>query len=377
MKRYVIALLCLVSTFLWAFPEKMSAIEEIADVETTDVENRDTVDEKSGLVKNEDGSFSYYKEGEPLRNTLKKVTVDGEAYYYYFRSGGRALTNSWKTIDGYRYYFGKRGRAYTGKRKIGEDIYFFSEKGRRQSGWKTIDDKTYYFSEKNGKMLTGKQQVSHYLCYFNKKGVLTRRIDKNKKMVALTYDDGPSVYTSQILDVLEEQNAVATFFVVGNRVSRYSDTVKRAQSLGCEIGNHTYEHKNLTKLDTKEIASQITRTDEAVKKACGVTPVIARAPGGSLNAAVKASVGKPLIQWSLDTIDWKTRDTGKTQSAVLDHVKDGDIILMHDIHLPTVNAAERIVTTLLERGYQLVTVSELAECRGELKEGVSYSQFRP
>ena len=372
MKRYMLSLFLLVGILIWLFPEKMRATEE-----TTDVDVQITVAEKNGLVKNEDGSFSYYKEGEALRNTLKKVTVDGETYYYYFRSGGRALTSSWKTIDGYRYYFGKKGRAYTGKRKIGEDIYFFSEKGRRQSGWKTIEDKTYYFSEKNGKMLTGKQRVSHYLCYFNKKGILTRRIDKNKKMVALTYDDGPSAYTPQILDVLEEQNAVATFFVVGNRVSRYSDTVKRAQSLGCEIGNHTYEHKDLTRLNAKEITSQIAKTDEAVKKACGVIPAIARAPGGSLNGTVKASAGKPFIQWSVDTKDWKTRDTGKTQRAVLDHVKDGDIVLMHDIHLPTVNAAEKIVTTLLERGYQLVTVSELAECRGKLQEGVSYSQFRP
>ena len=357
-------------------PEEPTAEEPTPEEPAAEVkEPKEEV--KQGLIKKEDGSLFYYRKGKPLRGTLKKIKVDGEVFYYYFRKDGKALTNSWKTIDGDKYYFGKHGKAYTGKRKVGEDYYFFSEKGRRKSGFRTIHEKTYYFSEKNGKMLTGKQHVSHYLCCFSEKGVLLRKIDKDKKMVALTYDDGPSIYTEDILDVLEKHQAVATFFVVGNRVSRYADFVKRADVLGCEIGNHTYEHKTLTRLGKESILSQMARTDAAVKRVIGKEPVIMRPPGGSNNSTVNATVQKPVLLWSVDTIDWKTRDKTKIENAVLNRIRDGDIVLMHDLYQSTASAAEKIVSTLLERGYQLVTISELAECRTGMKSGVKYSQFRP
>lgn len=173
-----------------------------------------------GLVRNEKGDLYFYKDGEKLRN-------------------------SWKTVNGNKYYFGKSGKAYTGKKEIGKATYFFADSGKRKTGWKTIHKKKYYFSPKNGKMVTGRKTISHYLCVFDEKGVLTRKIDKNKKMVALTYDDGPSIYTPRVLTTLKKNDAVATFFVVGNRVPTYSDTVKKAYDMGCEIGNHTYEHKSL------------------------------------------------------------------------------------------------------------------------------------
>ncbi len=298
---------------------------------------------------------------------------DGNLFYYV---DGVELKNSWKTVKGSKYYFGKNGKAYTGKKKIGKATYFFADNGKRKTGWKTINDKKYYFSTRNGKMVTGKKNISHYLCYFNDKGVLTRKIDKNKKMVALTYDDGPSIYTPRILKILKENDSVATFFVVGNRVPTYSDTVKTACDMGCEIGNHTYEHKCLTRLSEAEVRRQISRTNKNVKKVTGQTPVIMRPTGGATNTNVKKWVGMPSIIWSIDTLDWKTRNADSTKRAVLDHVKDGDIVLMHDLYSATATASETIIPELVKRGYQLVTVSELAECRGGMQETGAYFNFR-
>ena len=101
-----------------------------------------------------------------------------------------------------------------------------------------------------------------------------------------------------------------------------------------------------------------------------------RPPGGCVNDTVKSQTGMPMILWSIDTLDWRTRNAASTKTAVLDHVKDGDIVLMHDLYEATANASTTIIPTLVERGYQLVTVSELAECRGGMKDGCLYYSFR-
>lgn len=327
---------------------------EMPDNENPDADEPDTEEPQpvlQGLIRDENGHLFYYKDGVKLKNT-------------------------WNTVNGSKYYFGKSGKAYVGKRKVDKATYYFADNGKRKTGWRTINGKKYYFSPKNGKMVTGKKTISHYLCYFNEKGVLTRKIDKNKKMVALTYDDGPSIYTPRVLKTLKENNAVATFFVVGNRVPTYSDTVKKAHDMGCEIGNHTYEHKNLTRVSEAEVKRQITKTNRNVKKVTGQAPVIVRPTGGATNANVKQWVGMPSIIWSIDTLDWKTRNADSTKRAVLDHVKDGDIVLMHDLYSATATASETIIPELVRRGYQLVTVSELAECRGGMKETGAYYSFR-
>ena len=327
---------------------------EMPDNENPGADEPDTVEPQpvlQGLIRDENGHLFYYKDGVKLKNT-------------------------WKTVNGSKYYFGKSGKAYVGKRKVGKATYYFAVNGKRKTGWRTINGKKYYFSPKNGKMVTGKKTISHYLCYFSEKGVLLRKIDKNKKMVALTYDDGPSIYTPRILKTLKENNSVATFFVVGNRVPTYSDTVKKAHDMGCEIGNHTYEHKSLPNLSETEVKRQISKTNKEVKKAIGEKPVIMRPTGGATNANVKQWVGMPSIIWSIDTLDWKTRNADSTKKAVLDHVKDGDIVLMHDLYSATASASETIIPELVKRGYQLVTVSELAECRGGMKETGAYYSFR-
>ena len=202
------------------------------------------------------------------------------------------------------------------------------------------------------------------------------RPDGTKPMVALTFDDGPGPYTDKILSCLSKYGAKATFFVVGNRLNKYPSALKREAELGMEIGCHTWNHKQLTTLDSGGIKNEITRTNNLVKELTGVYPATVRPPYGSHNAAVRSAAGGPIIMWSIDTLDWKTKNADSTYNSVINNVKDGDIILMHDIHAPTADAVERIVPALIERGYQLVTVSELGEYRkGGLVNGQAYSKI--
>ena len=341
----------------------------ISDVEDSDCENTDTA-----MPDNENPGADEPDTVEP-QPVLQGLIRDENGHLFYYKDGVK-IKNTWKTVNGSKYYFGKSGKAYVGKRKVGKATYYFAVNGKRKTGWRTINGKKYYFSPKNGKMVTGKKTISHYLCYFSEKGVLLRKIDKNKKMVALTYDDGPSIYTPRILKTLKENNSVATFFVVGNRVPTYSDTVKKAHDMGCEIGNHTYEHKSLPNLSETEVKRQISKTNKEIKKAIGEKPVIMRPTGGATNTNIKKWVGMPSIIWSVDTLDWKTRNADSTRRAVLNRVKDGDIVLMHDLYSATATASETIIPELVRRGYQLVTVSELAECRGGMKETGAYYSFR-
>lgn len=189
-------------------------------------------------------------------------------------------------------------------------------------------------------------------------------VNPNKKMVALTYDDGPHPkVTSRIVNTLKKYNGRATFFVVGNRVNSYKSAIKGAVNIGCEIGNHTYEHKTLTKLSTDGINSQINKTNSVVKNVCGVTPVIVRTPGGAVNQKVKDTVKYPIVNWSVDTLDWKYRNANSVTKAVKNNVKDGSIILMHDLYESTAMATESFVPWLVDKGYQLVTVSEMMQVK--------------
>ena len=199
------------------------------------------------------------------------------------------------------------------------------------------------------------------------------RLDLSRPMVAVTYDDGPAKYTDSILDCLEKYNVRATFFVQGKSVPKYAGAVKRAVSLGCEIGNHTETHAKLTKLNASQIAAQISDTNNAVYAAAGVYPKLFRPPYGAYNQSVLDAAKMPAIMWSVDTLDWKTRNAAKTLESVRKSARDGSIILMHDIHAPTADAAESVIKCLLKEGYQLVTVSELLDARkGSAEVGKAY-----
>ena len=202
-----------------------------------------------------------------------------------------------------------------------------------------------------------------------------RYIDPTKPMVALTFDDGPyAPVGNRIMDSLEQHNGRATFFVVGSRVPSYQAEIKRMHNNGHEIGNHTYEHKYLNKLNTVQIRSQIDRCNQIVAAVTGEAPALVRLPGGNKNNTVLANINQPIIMWNIDTLDWKTRNAASSVQKVLGSVKDGDIILMHELYTASGDAAVTLIPALTERGYQLVTVSELARFRGGLSnKGVYYS----
>lgn len=209
-----------------------------------------------------------------------------------------------------------------------------------------------------------------------------RYIDPSKPMVALTFDDGPDVQVDGVLmDELEKVNGRSTFFVVGQRVEKFPEDIKNTVERGHEIGNHSYDHDiHLSSKGQDYIRNEFDKTDDAVEKAAGVRPALVRLPGGNISNDVKAVVKKPLIFWSIDTEDWRSRDAEKTQNSILSQVKDGDIVLMHALYLSTAQACKTVIPELHARGYQLVTVSELIHFRGQNVQGgngVQYKNFPP
>lgn len=205
-------------------------------------------------------------------------------------------------------------------------------------------------------------------------------VDPARPMVALTFDDGPGLYEDRILASLQKYNGKATFFFVGTQATKFPNTVKKLAAAGMEIGNHSYKHENLPKLSQGAIVGSISKTNEILRNLSGQPVHLVRPPYGATAGSVKpalASLGQPAILWSIDTLDWKTKNADNTVNVVLSHVKDGDIVLMHSIYKQSASAAERIIPALRERGYQLVTVSELAKARGvSMESGKTYSQFR-
>lgn len=239
-----------------------------------------------------------------------------------------------------------------------------------QNGWQEIDGAEYYFDE-NGYVITGWEEIDGKDCYFDENGVYDST--KEPPLVALTFDDGPGQYTDKLLDCLEENGAKATFYMLGQNVERYPDIVKRMHDLGMELSNHTYDHKDLAKLIQSQITEEIEKTSSLIQDAAGVLPDTLRPPGGSYNDTVQKLAGMPIVKWSIDTKDWKTKSEDQTYQCVMDNVEDGSIVLMHDIHEWSVDAAIRLIPDLIEEGYKLVTVQELAQAKGiTLEDGQVY-----
>ena len=194
-------------------------------------------------------------------------------------------------------------------------------------------------------------------------------------MIALTFDDGPRAsVTNRILDSLGQYGGRATFFMVGTNVPQNGEVIRRMVAQGCEVANHTNDHKYISKLGNEGIVSQVSAVNQKVAAACGVSPVVMRPPGGYIDAhslSVLGSMGMPAIMWSIDTRDWQHRNAQKTINNVLSQVKDGDIVLMHDIYDATADAAVALIPELTARGYQLVTVGELAAARGEWQQDIN------
>ena len=205
-----------------------------------------------------------------------------------------------------------------------------------------------------------------------------RVIDPSRPMVALTYDDGPQPSVgNRIMDCMAQYGGRATFFMVGERVGSYTSEVRRMVAEGHEVANHSMNHKYLQKQGVAEIQAQVNQCNDAIEAACGVRPRLMRLPGGNYNATVLANTHMPMIQWNIDTKDWKTKNAQQTIQTVLSQVKDGDIILMHELYGATGDASMQLIPELTNRGFQLVTVSEMAAAKGyTLEAGKLYSSFR-
>lgn len=249
----------------------------------------------------------------------------------YQESDGSFCKNDWREVDGFKYYFDKDGYMTT--------------------GWLELDGKEYFFDE-NGKYDS----------------------TKHRPMVALTFDDGPGRFTDKLLDCLEENNAKATFFMLGENVERFPDVVKRMHDSGMELGNHSYDHTILTSTTKDGVIQQMHKTNSAIENICGVPADVMRPPGGSYNETIASLVGLPIITWSIDTRDWATRNADNTYKVTLDNVKDGSIVLMHDIHESSIEASLRLIPDLIEKGFRLVTIRQMAEEKGiTLENGVNYN----
>ncbi|WP_050181631.1 polysaccharide deacetylase family protein [Domibacillus robiginosus] len=183
---------------------------------------------------------------------------------------------------------------------------------------------------------------------------------KGLKKIALTFDDGPNPKsTAAILATLKKHDAKATFFMLGSRVEQYPELVDQVVQEGHEIGNHSFSHRNLAKLDPREVKKEIDQTALAVEAAAGVSPLTVRPPYGATNATVNEIIGAKPMLWTVDTMDWKSHNPKSICGIVKKEARDGSIVLMHDIHQTTAQSLDEIVTYLQKEGYELVTVSEL------------------
>lgn len=199
------------------------------------------------------------------------------------------------------------------------------------------------------------------------------------KAVALTFDDGPSrANDGKILETLQKYGAHATFFVLGDRARVDGDILQMYLAAGCEIGSHSWNHPQLSKMKWNKVERQLSKTNKMVSNLTGGYQIrLLRPPYGSISKTMRKKLDMPMILWSLDTLDWKTRNTKKICKEVRKQVKDGDIILMHDIYSTTADAVEKVVPWLQGKGYDILTVSELMERKGKhIENGSAYLHGR-
>lgn len=189
--------------------------------------------------------------------------------------------------------------------------------------------------------------------------VTNKKINNSDRLIALTFDDGPNYNTNKVLDVLAKYNVKATFFVLGSKVMNNKKILKREYDSGMEIGNHTFNHLLLTKYKENVIKDEIDNTSSVIFEVTGRYPKLLRPSYGAYNNTIKKIGDMPIIIWDIDTLDWKYHNSKRIASRVINKVKDGDIILMHDIYSATANSLNIIIPELQNRGYTFVTVPEL------------------
>src|SRR5690625_1949779 len=204
--------------------------------------------------------------------------------------------------------------------------------------------------------------------------------DTNGKYIALTFDDGPSAdVTPRVLDILKQYNAKATFFMLGSQVDYHPEIAKLVADAGHEIGNHTDQHQDLTKLGPDGIRTEIESTSDKINNITGTRPYLVRPPYGAYNEHVKndaANYGNSIILWSVDSLDWKSRNADAINDEIQQQLTPGSIVLMHDIHPTTADALPKLLETLQQEGYQFVTVSQLLKIQEKSGAGPFYGNVK-
>ena len=201
---------------------------------------------------------------------------------------------------------------------------------------------------------------------------------QDKKLIAFTFDDGPSeTNTNYLLDNLDKYDAKVTFFVLGSRVNSNKETIKRAYLEGNDIGSHTYNHQNLNLLSDFALIDEVKKTNEAIKEVIGTSPTLLRPPYGNLTDHGKELANMSIILWNIDPLDWKYKDKNRVVQEIIEHAHDGAIILVHDIYKSSIEGALLAMEELQKQGYAFVTINEMAQLRGiELDTTTSYFSMK-
>lgn len=221
----------------------------------------------------------------------------------------------------------------------------------------------------------------------NQKGILEVKVPLKEiekvlkpvdKYVALTFDDGPSIQvTPRVLEILKQHDAKATFFMLGSQVEKYPSLAKRVADLGHEIGNHSDHHTDLTKVRESKILQEVQSSHQKIEEATGQSPTLIRPPYGAINSKVEnvaRNNGSSLILWSVDSLDWKSKNSETINQVVKKEVVSGSIILLHDVHAVTADALPKLLTTLKDEGYHFLTVSQLISIQAEHSAGTYYGK---
>jgi peptidoglycan/xylan/chitin deacetylase (PgdA/CDA1 family) len=332
-----------------------------------------------GWLTDDDGTVGYCQNGYLLTGYQM---IDGSRYL--FTDDGDMRTGSYTDENGDKYCFTDDGRQYFDSTVKCEDgYYYFGNDGKAVTGNFTFSDGSTGMTDADGHVYVGCHRIGDLVYDFTSQGKLRHTVDATRPMVALTYDDGPSTQNTQIiLDTLTANGAYATFFVLGRNVERCADIIQNIEASGSEIGNHTYNHYKITNMDAQVTDQEISSTSSYVQMITGNRPSIMRPPTGATDDVSCANVaavddGYPLIMWCVDTVDWQHHDVATTCDIIRSKVKDGAIVLMHDMEASSAQASQIMIPELIAAGYELVTVSEMAAARGGMVVGQVYNYFDP
>ena len=193
----------------------------------------------------------------------------------------------------------------------------------------------------------------------------------------ITFDDGPCIYTNDLINTLKDNKASSTFFILGKNIEYYKDTIRYMNESKMEIGYHSYNHKNFKRQKLEVIKDEFNKSNKALYSITGEVFHLIRPPYGEINKNIKNNLDASFILWDVDTLDWRYRDVDYLVNYTLENITDKDIILFHDIHKTSISAIEKLLPLLYVNGYQVLTVSDLAKTsKVTLENHKSYRNFK-